>query len=504
MSKKTIILFILSIVLTGCLTTDKHSSNDSKSFRNNKLAEPEIDMAMEIPVTTDQSPDMIDADGNETILIPLEDRQDQTKKTSNTQFTSKKKLKTEELYDLKIESESSKEKMTEFSKKNILIPDEKNVDDIVAYLQSEIESNSAKIQDLSISKNDLSKDIKEKRTENITEKIEDKIFDLTNLDSMRIMEHELKETEVDENSTVFISLESSGWVIKSIKPQLLDLAGRENTEKNTLFKFSTKSPSTVEIIFLRYDDKSNIMWRQPYKVTVLPVSFVNIKKENAQKKETTKNETDRKQVNKNVKDDRNKEIANQLYEQKDLEEAKKRYLSIISEGTADPEVFYKLGMIEKNGNDLAKAYEYFKSALGEKNSIFYLDSLKELIKILKYQKNFTEAIDTFFKFGFNQGISEGDAEDLYLLLADLYFGMKDYKSAAKEYRRFIERYPASKNYDKALFFLAYSVENYQIDPDFKEAYRIYKIIVDERPESNYYNLSRNRLLYLERHYLKIN
>ena len=47
--------------------------------------------------------------------------------------------------------------------------------------------------------------------------------------------------------------------------------------------------------------------------------------------------------------------------------------------------------------------------------------------------------------------------------------MEDYKNASNEYRRFIVRFSQSKNYDKAIFYLAYSTENLPINPDFEEA-----------------------------------
>jgi TolA-binding protein len=90
------------------------------------------------------------------------------------------------------------------------------------------------------------------------------------------------------------------------------------------------------------------------------------------------------------------------------------------------------------------------------------------------------------------------------MLADTYYSMKDYKNAGNEYRRFIKLYPDSFYIDKALFYLANALENFKNNPDFKEAYRLYKIIVDDYPESVYYNKSKERILFLERHYLKIN
>ncbi|HOV13918.1 MAG TPA: outer membrane protein assembly factor BamD, partial [Spirochaetota bacterium] len=111
---------------------------------------------------------------------------------------------------------------------------------------------------------------------------------------------------------------------------------------------------------------------------------------------------------------------------------------------------------------------------------------------------------TFYNFAINGVISQEEMEDLYLLLSDTYFNMKDYVSASNEYRRFIQLYPESLNNDKALFYLAYSMENIQNNPDYKEAFRLYKLLVDKYPESKYRKTGKERMLHLERHYLKIN
>nr|HQH29791.1 hypothetical protein [Spirochaetota bacterium] len=73
-----------------------------------------------------------------------------------------------------------------------------------------------------------------------------------------------------------------------------------------------------------------------------------------------------------------------------------------------------------------------------------------------------------------------------------------------EYRKILNMFPETNIEDKALFYLANSLEKDKINPDYKESYRLYKILVNKFPESKYYQISKNRLLFLERHYLKVN
>ncbi len=180
------------------------------------------------------------------------------------------------------------------------------------------------------------------------------------------------------------------------------------------------------------------------------------------------------------------------------------YQSLIKENKGDGEIFYYMGKIEQNNSKPDKANEYFINVLESNDKIFYNDALKELIKNLKTQKKYLDAINIFYKYGLKDNMDPRGAEELNILLADIYFNMDDFNNSSSEYRRFMSRYPDSKDYVKALFYLAYSLEKLAVDPDFDEAYRIYKIIVNNYPESKYSDMSKKRILHLERHYLKIN
>jgi outer membrane protein assembly factor BamD (BamD/ComL family) len=64
-------------------------------------------------------------------------------------------------------------------------------------------------------------------------------------------------------------------------------------------------------------------------------------------------------------------------------------------------------------------------------------------------------------------------------------------------------YPAGKGEDKAMFYLAYALE-LQENPQFKEAQHFYRELLDVYPESEYVNLSRSRIGFINRHYIKVN
>jgi|GEM_PF-6446111 len=346
-----------------------------------------------------------------------------------------------------------------------------------------------------------------------------------NMENLKIKENSLKKIEVEENQIFSISLQYPGWILKKITPDLINLLRRDNKSNSTVFKFEANVASDVNIIFLRYDDAKDLVYRQTYLVAVVPESSFTIEENNNKENDNDKYEkvfydsdlvnnkkaeNNKENMSKNDKkqmteeDNYRKDIANMNYANQKYDEARELFLQLIRDGKQDPEILYKMGMIEKIRGDLKKSNDFFKSVLNEKDDLYYYKALFELMNNLKTQNKYFDAIDYFYKYGSADKVDLESAEKLNLLLADIYYNMKDYENAAKEYRRYIKRFPGTVDYDKALFYLAYSMENYKINPDFKEAHRIYNIIIDEYPESRFYNLSKKRILHLERHYLKIN
>ena len=334
------------------------------------------------------------------------------------------------------------------------------------------------------------KQIEPKELELIEEEIHDKNFDLSKLDRINVEENTPKESTVNENDEIIISLDRPGWIIKNISDDIIKLLNRENLKDSTSFKFRSIDPGETEITFLRYDPERNDVILQTYRIVVKPDNIFA----------TDKQKSD----NKNTTDDFRKTVADNLYNQGKYTDAKARYNELLKDGKDAADIYYKLGMIEKNlGNDAA-ALENFEKNIKEKDNPYFGEALAEMIRILKKLKKYQDAINAFYTYGMSEAIPKRSQEELYLLLADVYYGMNDFVNSAKEYRRFINIFPLSISLDKALFYLAYSMENYTINPDFKGAYALYKLLMSKYPESKYYSLSKNRMLYLERHYLKVN
>lgn len=324
--------------------------------------------------------------------------------------------------------------------------------------------------------------------------IEEKKFDLTNIDNLKIIEKEQQEIIGEENKTLKISIQNPGWIIKSITPEIIQLIKRENMLTNTLFEFFLSNIGEVSIVFINFNEKDNTLIRQPYKIVIRPKELI-IKENNKNEKQS---ELKKSKIQK--EEEPKKELANKLFDQKRFEEAFQIYNELIKEGKGEPEIFYKIGkiyLVKENFND---AKSNFLENLKDKENIYYNDSLIELINILKKEKKYSEAINSYFKYW----KEENKNPKIDMLLAGIYFEMKDYNTSANEYRRYLAKYPDSEFEDVALFYLAYSIENYKENPDFKEAYRLYKLLISKYPESIYYDKSKNRMLYLERHYLKIN
>lgn len=357
----------------------------------------------------------------------------------------------------------------------------------------------------------------------ITEAVEDKNLDLKNIENMKIIEQKMVNISAEENKRLNLSLKGQGWTIKSIAPPVLKLLERRVLEDNTLFVFQTEAPEIVNVIFIRYDDGLNVVYRKPYRIKVVAPKIFKIKEEEAGRdapkeeeaiifvdegegegvKESLGDEKEERVV-KGEDEDFRLSLANNLFNQMKYKEAGSRYRELIEEGYSDPELMFKMGIIEKSDGNYEKSMEYFAKNMEDEENIYYIKALLEFLKILKMQEKYSIALDEIYNRGFALELVMADAEELYLLLADIYYNMKDFVEASKEYRRFIEQFPNSFNLDKALFYLAYSLENFEQNPDYKEAYRIYQLLNDGYPESRYYNLSRNRLFYLSRHYLRVN
>ncbi len=326
------------------------------------------------------------------------------------------------------------------------------------------------------------------------------------ISKMKISEYDLKEIEIEVNKELSISLKNQDWKIISINPNLIKFLKQDNYQENTLFQFRTYTPATINIVFTRDDIENKIIFRQSYKIKVLPKSKLIEKDKKNENVIIEKNVTEKKEkaLYENEEDKRIKELADKYFNEKNYKDAKILFLQLLNKEILDPEIYYKLGIIEKENANTAQAYSYFKSALEVKENPFYLNALIELLKLLKDQKKYKEAIDIYFKYyRTNDKIDKKTLEELYLLLADLYYIMKDYNNSSNEYNRFIKLFPYSKYSAKALYYFACSLMNLPVNPDFEEAYRIFKIVIDQYPDTEYYLLSKDKILYLDRHYLKV-
>jgi len=194
-------------------------------------------------------------------------------------------------------------------------------------------------------------------------------------------------------------------------------------------------------------------------------------------------------------------IARDLFDSKKYRESKDIYEKILKNGSVDGEIYYNLGRINYILGDKDKAVENYALNLGINDNAFYKKSFLELINTYKESKKYKEAVDVFNKHKKDE--FSGD-KDTAIILADLYYLIQSYGSAIAEYRKILNLFPETNVEDKALFYLANSLEKNNINPDYKESYRLYKTLVDKFPESKYYQISKNRLLFLERHYLKVN
>ncbi|MBP7551843.1 MAG: tetratricopeptide repeat protein [Spirochaetes bacterium] len=331
--------------------------------------------------------------------------------------------------------------------------------------------------------------------------IEDKNYDLSNnekIKDVKIIENKIIEIAGEENGELSISLKGDNWILKKIEPDYIKLIERTNTEKNTAFNFNILSIGKVNALFTRFDAKENYIERQSYSIVIKPKESVlnNTNSKEIDNKTKTNSSTD-----KNLTDENNLKIARDLFDSKKYRESKDIYEKILKNGSFDGEIYYNLGRINYILGDKDKAVENYALNLGINDNAFYKKSFFELINTYKESKKYKEAVDVFNK---HKKDEFSDDKDTAIILADLYYLIQSYGSAIAEYRKILNLFPETNVEDKALFYLANSLEKNNINPDYKESYRLYKTLVDKFPESKYYQISKNRLLFLERHYLKVN
>ncbi|MBN2546889.1 MAG: tetratricopeptide repeat protein [Spirochaetes bacterium] len=498
MKKVIILLLILFFNFLSCLTVKNTSnkilkkteisSNDNTSDINKNF----IPEREEIKI-----PPMIEENRNFTLLFDYD-----IKKTPNDTY-----VKNEEKSIIKDKEKQVNSVNKIKTKKNFLNKKTKS---------NKVDDSIKKTDEIIISKNmqndqgeyyAYKNEVKENKTmteiidnnlqKNAEVNEEQKIIEENDLTEFKIIELPLKEVNIEENKDFFISLKSPGWLLKEITPKLIEFFKRENFNENTLFHFKSSASSKINVGFIRYDLNNKTIYRQAYLLNIMPRSILSVEKTNLYNNTKAEPENDR-------ENDYLRNMANQQFDQKKYTEAKNLYLTLVKDGLSDGEIYYKLGIIEKETGDKNKAVEHFNNAIKEKNNAYYALALIELIKVYKELKRYTEAINSYYKIGTVSNMNTILAEDLQLLLADVYHEMKDFKSASIEYRRFMQKYPDSQKYDKALFYLAYSLESLNFNADYKEAYRLYELLIKDFPESRYYNLSKKRILYLNRHFLKIN
>ncbi|MBP5450352.1 MAG: tetratricopeptide repeat protein [Spirochaetales bacterium] len=284
-------------------------------------------------------------------------------------------------------------------------------------------------------------------------KIDEDSLDMTNLKNLKVKEMPQQEQAGVTDSQLTLSMAGDQWVMKKMLPAYLELKDRKSTDKQTIFTFDVKAPGEVNLVFVR--TTKNEIVRQPYKIFI--------------------------------------------------QESPSKNTKPTSDTAAKPgaaEASYKAGMAAKRQAKNDEARKHFTAALSDPDNAYYADALTELIGLYKNDNDTAGAAKAYNQYATPDARQSDDK--LGILDYDLLVMNGDYKGAITGYRKFMQDFPESNLTDKALYYLAYSLEHYKVNPDYREAYRIYNIIISRYPESKYHKPSQNRSLYLERHYLKIN
>lgn len=300
-----------------------------------------------------------------------------------------------------------------------------------------------------------------------------------------------------ENQETIIRMQGDGWRIDSMNHNAMQLLERKNNKDgNTTFRIKNGNAGKEEIKFTRYNENENRHEIRVYSVDIKPVLLTseNNKKNAPKAKKASKS--------KGI-DDYRKTLADHLFADENFAQASVYYKKLIDENIVDSELLYKAAHSMKKAGNTKNAMEYYQKNLAEEGNPFYDDAIIEYIHLLKEQKEFDKAINVVYERGLSKGVSEDCTQKLYRTLGDLFFNVKNYTEAIRTYKTVLSLYPAGSGEDKAMFYLAYALE-LQENPEFKEAQRFYRELLDVYPESQYVNLSRSRIGFIDRHYIKVN
>lgn len=297
-----------------------------------------------------------------------------------------------------------------------------------------------------------------------------------------------------ENQETIIRMQGTGWRIDAMNNYSMKLIDRRNDKnESTTFRIKNGDAGTEQITFTRYNEAENRQETQVYFVDIKPVLPRDENNTEAAPK-TEKSRAD---------DDYRKTLADRLYADENYAQASVYYKKLIDENISDNELLYKAAHSMKAIGNIDSAAEYYQRNLAEEGNPFYDDAIIEYIQLLKEQKEFDKAINEVYERGLSKSVSENCTQKLYGILGDLFFNVKNYTEAVRTYKTVLSLYPSGSGDDKALFYLAYALE-LQENPEFKEAQRFYRELLDVYPESQYVNLSRSRMGFIDRHYIKVN
>ncbi len=317
---------------------------------------------------------------------------------------------------------------------------------------------------------------------------------ITNNSAITENNEEGEEIQAEENSEINISLDNTGWIINKLDSTSLNPVLRKNDANKTWFSFITGLPGNLKIEFIRYDYTKNINITKEFTIKIVPKNVIEPKK--AKK---TEKKADTKMKDKDYK----RKLADNFFIDGNYKDAIKSYEEIINTGGGDAELYYRIAKSYRINANKNKAIEYYKKNIAEIGNMYFDDAIIEFAQTLKDLEKYKEAIDSIYNIALPNINNIHVKELLYLLLGDLNFNLKNYSESSRNYKTFISLYNNSIYYDKALFYLAYSLELLD-EPKYKEASMFYRELVFSFPESQFVNLSKSRILYLDRHFLKVN
>jgi len=291
-----------------------------------------------------------------------------------------------------------------------------------------------------------------------------------------------------QGDEIEVSFQEKGWLLLEIPGEKSGLVflGRDVGPSQTVFRFRSKSLGEFSLPFQYQDALQGIIRREIVQLKVVTDSDFNSYV--GRKGSDYDPELYKQQMAK----------AERLAQLGYYKDALATYLALAN--VNDPSLNERIASLAFQLKDYKTAAEYWNKNLKEKNA-FRDKAILGLVQNALEQgsrQNLLSLLNDFL------AVTQFPIEEE--LAACLRFLHRTSGADALLYDLsldYLRRYPQGRYADEALFFLAQAYEYYPPQRNFIKARECYQRLIKEYPESSYFTKAKERIAYIDRHYLKV-